>query len=187
MRCCDAGPDRSSRRLVLERTGHRRRVSAGRRRTRRCSPSPRRERGRVPHPVALDIGCGAARNTVPLAAAGLGCHRPRSLVGDAASRASNARSRRPCRAARNSRLPRWTRCPLRHASVDLVIAHGIWNLARTAAEFRGGIREAARVARPGAVALRLHVFAEHPAAGRCRRCQGSRSSSRSSRASRSAS
>jgi ubiquinone/menaquinone biosynthesis C-methylase UbiE len=28
------------------------------------------------------------------------------------------------------------RLPLRSASVDLVVAHGIWNLARSAAEFR---------------------------------------------------
>jgi ubiquinone/menaquinone biosynthesis C-methylase UbiE len=42
------------------------------------------------------------------------------------------------------------RLPLREASVDLVVAHGIWNLARSAAEFRRAIAEAARVARPGA-------------------------------------
>ena len=42
------------------------------------------------------------------------------------------------------------RLPLRDASVDLVIAHGIWNLARSAAEFRRALGEAARVARPGA-------------------------------------
>ena len=40
--------------------------------------------------------------------------------------------------------------PLRDASVDLVVAHGIWNLARSAAELRRAIAEAARVARPGA-------------------------------------
>jgi len=40
--------------------------------------------------------------------------------------------------------------PLRDASVDLVVAHGIWNLARSAAEFRRAIAEAVRVARPGA-------------------------------------
>ena len=40
--------------------------------------------------------------------------------------------------------------PLRDASVDLVVAHGIWNLARSTAEFRRAIAEAARVARPGA-------------------------------------
>lgn len=40
--------------------------------------------------------------------------------------------------------------PLRNATVDLVVAHGIWNLARSAAEFRRAVAEAARVARPGA-------------------------------------
>ncbi len=40
--------------------------------------------------------------------------------------------------------------PLRDASVDLVVAHGIWNLARSGREFRRAIAEAARVARPGA-------------------------------------
>jgi len=40
--------------------------------------------------------------------------------------------------------------PVRSQSVDLVIAHGIWNLARSAAEFRQAVREAARVARPDA-------------------------------------
>lgn len=33
---------------------------------------------------------------------------------------------------------------------DLVIAHGIWNLAASAREFRRAVREAARVARAGA-------------------------------------
>jgi len=42
------------------------------------------------------------------------------------------------------------RLPLKDASVDLVVAHGIWNLARSAAEFRRAIAEAARVARSGA-------------------------------------
>ena len=40
-------------------------------------------------------------------------------------------------------------------SADLVIAHGIWNLARSSAEFRAGVAEAARIARPGAA---LFVF-----------------------------
>jgi ubiquinone/menaquinone biosynthesis C-methylase UbiE len=40
--------------------------------------------------------------------------------------------------------------PLRSHSVDLVVAHGIWNLARSTAQFRTAVREAARVAKPGA-------------------------------------
>lgn len=40
--------------------------------------------------------------------------------------------------------------PARDRSFDLVVAHGIWNLARSGAEFRRAVREAARVSRPGA-------------------------------------
>jgi ubiquinone/menaquinone biosynthesis C-methylase UbiE len=40
--------------------------------------------------------------------------------------------------------------PIGDRSFDLVIAHGIWNLARSAAEFRRALREAARVAKSGA-------------------------------------
>ena len=40
--------------------------------------------------------------------------------------------------------------PAKDRSFDLVIAHGIWNLARSAAQFRQALAEAARVARPGA-------------------------------------
>ena len=45
--------------------------------------------------------------------------------------------------------------PARDRSFDLVIAHGIWNLARSAAQFRLALGEAARVAKPGAA---LFVF-----------------------------
>jgi hypothetical protein len=45
--------------------------------------------------------------------------------------------------------------PVRNGSIDLVVAHGIWNLAPSAATFRTALREAARVARPGAA---LFVF-----------------------------
>jgi ubiquinone/menaquinone biosynthesis C-methylase UbiE len=37
--------------------------------------------------------------------------------------------------------------PVADRSVDLIVAHGIWNLARSGEEFRRGVREAARVAR----------------------------------------
>jgi ubiquinone/menaquinone biosynthesis C-methylase UbiE len=40
--------------------------------------------------------------------------------------------------------------PARNGSFDLVIAHGIWNLAPSGAQFRRALGEAARVARPGA-------------------------------------
>jgi hypothetical protein len=42
------------------------------------------------------------------------------------------------------------RIPVPDQSVDLVIAHGIWNLAPSAELFRRAVDEAARVARSGA-------------------------------------
>jgi len=47
------------------------------------------------------------------------------------------------------------RIPLADRTFDLVVAHGIWNLARSGSEFRRAVREAARVARSGAA---LFVF-----------------------------
>jgi hypothetical protein len=43
---------------------------------------------------------------------------------------------------------------------DLVVAHGIWNLARSAGEFRRATREAARIGRDGA-ALFVFTFSRH--------------------------
>jgi hypothetical protein len=50
--------------------------------------------------------------------------------------------------------------PVCSRSVDLVIAHGIWNLARSGLEFRRAIAEAARVATAGA-ALFVFTFSRH--------------------------
>jgi ubiquinone/menaquinone biosynthesis C-methylase UbiE len=50
--------------------------------------------------------------------------------------------------------------PVRNQSIDLIIAHGIWNLARSGAEFRHAVREAARCAIPGA-ALFVFTFSRH--------------------------
>ena len=47
------------------------------------------------------------------------------------------------------------RLPAEDDAFDLVVAHGIWNLARSAAEMRRALSEAARVARSGAA---LFVF-----------------------------
>jgi hypothetical protein len=45
--------------------------------------------------------------------------------------------------------------PLRDRSCELIVAHGIWNLAPSAATFRRAVGEAARVAKVGAA---LFVF-----------------------------
>ena len=50
--------------------------------------------------------------------------------------------------------------PLGDGTCDLIVAHGIWNLARSAAEFRRGVAEAARVAHPG-TALFVFTFSRH--------------------------
>ena len=50
--------------------------------------------------------------------------------------------------------------PVRDRCIDLIVAHGIWNLARSDREFRLAIAEAARVARRGA-ALFVFTFARH--------------------------
>ena len=97
----------------------------------------------------LDIGCGAGRNAVPLAAGGwdvLGLDMSRPMLDAAARRA---------RAAGVSSRVRLAAAPMDHlpvadASMDVIVAHGIWNLARSGSEFRAAVREAARVARAGA-------------------------------------
>lgn len=108
---------------------------------------------------ALDLGCGAGRNAVPLAAAGW------DVVGVDLSwpmlQAAHARARQEGVQDRlRLLLAPMHRLPVRDRSCDLLVAHGIWNLARTAAEFRRGVREAARVAAPGA-ALFVFTFSRH--------------------------
>jgi hypothetical protein len=47
-------------------------------------------------------------------------------------------------------LARMDNIPVRNDTRDFVVAHGIWSLARSSAEFRWAPGEVARVARPGA-------------------------------------
>jgi len=103
----------------------------------------------------LDIGCGAGRNAVPLARMGW------LVVGTDASqpmlRAAVAREGGHHLHLANAEM---AALPVRGAAIDFIVAHGIWNLARSGDEFRGAVREAARVARPGA-ALFLFTFSRH--------------------------
>jgi SAM-dependent methyltransferase len=98
---------------------------------------------------ALDLGCGAGRNAIPLLRLGwdvIGLDLSWPMLSAAARRAraeGGAGHLHPV-------LAPMDRIPLRDRSVDLVIAHGIWNLARSAMQFRQALREAARVARPAA-------------------------------------
>jgi hypothetical protein len=52
------------------------------------------------------------------------------------------------------------RLPVRDRTFDLIVAHGIWNLARSAAQFRRAVAEAARVAAPDA-SLFVFTFSRH--------------------------
>ncbi len=108
---------------------------------------------------AVDIGCGAARNAIPLAAMGW------DVVGVDLSlpmlQAAGARTLPDgCPGRLTLCLAPMEQLPVPDHSADLVIAHGIWNLARSASQFRTAVREGARVARPGA-ALFVFTFSRH--------------------------
>jgi SAM-dependent methyltransferase len=93
----------------------------------------------------LDIGCGAGRNAVPLAAAGavvLGIDLSQPMLAAAAACEAGGRL--------HVALASMEALPVRDRSVDLIIAHGIWNLARSDRQLRQAVREAARAAAPGA-------------------------------------
>jgi len=106
------------------------------------------------HSLAVDIGCGAGRNAVPLA------HGGWTVVGTDLSRpmleAASARFRNDALRGRGLvLLAPMDALPIAGSSADLIVAHGIWNLAASSSEMRRGVREAARIARPGAA---LFVF-----------------------------
>jgi SAM-dependent methyltransferase len=110
------------------------------------------ERDRAPAGLALDIGCGAGRNAVPLARQGwrvLGTDLSWPMLSAARDRARGDGVRLSLALAPMDALP------VRAGACDLVIAHGIWNLSRSMAELRRAVDEARRAAAPGAA---LFVF-----------------------------
>ena len=98
------------------------------------------ERRRAGRGWVLDLGCGAGRNAVPLARLGwtvVGTDLSWPMLCAAATRTQEDRTRRPPLLG-----PRADgEIPARDRSFDLVIAHGIWNLARSAAQFRRALDE----------------------------------------------
>lgn len=116
-------------------------------------------RPRLGSGVLLDIGCGAGRNAVPLARAGwrvIGTDLSWPMLQAAAQRArdeamsaSTLFTQAPMEA-----LPVADRC------ADVVVAHGVWNLAESSAQFRHAVAEAARAAKPGA-GLFVFTFSRH--------------------------
>jgi len=104
---------------------------------------------RFPRGRALDLGCGAGRNAVPLAQMGwnvVGTDLSWPMLAAAANRTREDRTDRRLHLV----LAPMESIPVRSRSFELVIAHGIWNLARSANQFRRALDEAARVAKPGA-------------------------------------
>ena len=118
-----------------------------------------RERARGRDARVLDLGCGAGRNAVPLARRGwdvLGLDLSWPMLAAAASRVAEIDGHGRLRLVR----AQMDAIPARDGSFDLMIAHGIWNLARSAGEFRAAVREAARVARHDA-GLFVFTFSRH--------------------------
>jgi ubiquinone/menaquinone biosynthesis C-methylase UbiE len=114
----------------------------------------RAELPRVPNGHLLDIGCGAGRNAVPLAALGwrvIGIDLSVPMLTAALARAeSESVTLRVARADMQ-------RLPIADRSCDVIVAHGIWNLAASDDVRQEAMREAARVARASA-ALFVYTF-----------------------------
>jgi SAM-dependent methyltransferase len=114
---------------------------------------------RSPDARCLDVGCGAARNALPLAEAGF-----RVAATDLSLPMLDAARERIAGSPAAARIELFhapmAPLPFDDATFDLVVAHGIWNLARSGAEFRAAVSESARVAKTGA-GLFLFTFSRN--------------------------
>jgi SAM-dependent methyltransferase len=110
-------------------------------------------------PRCLDLGCGAARNALPLARMGFqvtGTDLSLPMLAAARERAAAEGPELRVEFIHAPMAP----LPFPDRSFDLIVAHGVWNLARSGNAFRAGVAEAARVARPGA-GLFVFTFSRH--------------------------
>ena len=115
----------------------------------------REELQRIGTGRALDLGCGAGRNAIPLATQGWNVVCIDLSVPMLEAARDRARQQDQSERRLGMLLAPMDLLPVASRSCELVVAHGIWNLARSGDEFRRAIREAARVATPGAA---LFVF-----------------------------
>lgn len=100
-------------------------------------------------PWCLDIGCGAARNALPLARMGfrvVAADLSAPMIEGARARILSSPTNPPVDLVRAPMSP----LPFADNAFDLIVAHGVWNLATSGAAFRRAIEDAARVARTGA-------------------------------------
>ena len=97
----------------------------------------------------LDIGCGAGRNAVPLVRQGWTVAAIDLSLGMLRAAQQRLAAEAPGHRLGVALAP-MEQLPIASGSIDFIVAHGIWNLAHTTAQFRAAVLEAARVARPGA-------------------------------------
>jgi SAM-dependent methyltransferase len=117
------------------------------------------ERERLGSARVVDIGCGAGRNLIPLARMGwvvLGLDLSWPMLCAAVDRARHDGLTGRVLVAQSP----MDAIPAREGGADLVVAHGIWNLAPSTGEFRRAVAEAARVAASGAL-LFVFTFSRH--------------------------
>ena len=97
----------------------------------------------------LDIGCGAGRNAVPLVRQGWTVAAIDLSLGMLSAAQQRLATEAPGHRLGLALAP-MEQLPIAGHTIDFIVAHGIWNLAQTTAQFRAAVREAARVARRGA-------------------------------------
>lgn len=115
--------------------------------------------GRQHGPLSiLDIGCGAGRNAVPMALLGnqvTGVDRSQPMLDAAQAQAEERGAGCSCRFLRGE----MDQLPVGDRLFDLVVAHGVWNLAESDDQFLAAVTEAGRVAR-AAASLFVFTFAQ---------------------------